>query len=129
MAAAIPSDGILLTELEFAKICLKDRLRSKIRPYTFSKSEKLPFIINSALDAKYSDYSVDWKAKNDIQRLQRAYEKLDISLSNNLRKSRELSHGISNDLFLSKEKYPLLFPASEVRVKTGYVRRYLDEIQ
>ena len=129
MAAAIPSDGILLTELEFAKICQKDHLRAKIVPYFFSQGEKLKHIINSALNAKYSEYSVDWKAKNDIKRLERSYKKLDKSLSDNRKLGRELSHGISSELFLSKELFPGIFPASEVQVKAGYVKRYLEENQ
>ena len=128
MAAAIPSDGIILTELEFAKICLKDHLRSKIKSYTFSAAGKIQFIISSALNAKYSEYSVDWKAsKSELTRLERSYGKLDKRLADNLRNKNELCHDISSDIFLSKEKYPLLFPASEVRVKKGYVKRYLED--
>ena len=49
MAAAIPSNGIILSQFEFTKIVQKDKLRSKIGP--FFKSKKHEFLIDSAINA------------------------------------------------------------------------------
>ena len=58
--------------------------------------------------------------------LKRSFQTLENIWKNNQRHSHELSHNVASDIFVSNENYPSLFPSSEVQVKAGYVKRYLE---
>ena len=125
MAAAIPSNGIILTEFEFTKIVQKDKLRSKINRFQLSKKHEI--LIESAIHAKYSLSLINWKGSySENTRLKRAFKKLETIWIANTKNGDELSKHVSSEVFASNELFPSLFPVVEVQVKVGYVKRYLE---
>ena len=128
MATAIPNNGIILTQLEFTKIVKKDKLRSKTGPFK-STAKKLKFLIESAINAKYSvsSDSVKWNSSySEYKRLERSFTALEKIWKYNQSKGFEFSTDVSSEIFASNEYFPNLFPSVEVQVRAGYIKRYLE---
>ena len=125
MAAAIPSNGIILTQLELTKIVQKDKLKSKIGPGQSSKKPQI--LIDSAIKTKYSVSTFDLKASyTEFSRLKRSFKNLESIWNTNSRLGLDWCTDVSSEIFLSHELFPSLFPSAEVQVCVGYVKRYLE---
>ena len=71
--------------------------------------------------------SVDWNGSySEYARLKRAFKTLEAIWKKNTKLGHELSKNVSSEIFVSNDDFPSLFPSSEVQVKVGYVKHYLE---
>ena len=105
-----------MTKLEFVNIMIERKIREKLRGRTVVNQYQV--VIGECWESKFN-YKPNWddcsaECKLEKGRLQQTYNSIIAKyVANSKRSIRPLSFGISNDVLVSTEKYPILFKKPE----------------
>ena len=105
-----------MTKLEFVNIMIERKIREKLRGRTVVNQYQV--VIGECWESKFN-YKPNWydcsaECKLEKGRLQQTYNSIIAKyVANSKRSIRPLSFGISNDVLVSTEKYPILFRIPE----------------
>ena len=105
-----------MTKLEFVNIMVERKIRERFR-FSHAKVNQYQVAISECWESKFN-YKPNWddcsaECKLEKGRLQQTYNRVIAKYVANTKRKRPLSFGISDDVLISMEKYPLLFKKPE----------------